>query len=154
MLAVGQRIAMAEPAKLSLPAELDSLAMLRRFIVDVAVQGNCDARAIADLVLAVDEAATNTILHGYRGQAGYLEAEVRCERDALVVRLRDRAPAFDPRQVPPPNLAVPLEERTPGGLGVFLMRALTDDLVYHRTPEGENEFTLIRRGACEPRDDG
>lgn len=149
---MGQRLAMAEAARLSLPAELESLAVLRQFIVDAAVHGNCDARAIADLVLAATEAATNAILHGYRGQVGYLEAEVECEHDALVVRLRDRAPAFDPRQVPTPDLAAPLEERTPGGLGVYLMRALTDELVYRRTPAGENEITLIRRGACQATD--
>ena len=143
---------MAEPAKLSLPAELGSLAVLRQFIVDVAVQSNCDARAIADLVLAADESATNSILYGYRGQTGYLEVEVTCEQDALVVRLRDRAPAFDPRTVAAPDLAAPLEKRKPGGLGVYLMRALTDELVYRRTPGGENEITLVRRSAREVTD--
>jgi serine/threonine-protein kinase RsbW len=140
---------MAEPVKLRLPAEVESLALLRRFIEEAAVRANCNRRAIADLVLAANEAATNSIVHGYQGNAGYLEAEVTCEQDTLVVRLRDQAPAFDPRQVPVPDLKVPLEERTPGGLGVYLMFALSDELVYRRTPAGENEITLIRRGARE-----
>ena len=135
--------------RLRLPAEVESLALLRRFIEEVAVRCNCNRRAIADLVLAANEAATNSIVHGYQGNAGYLEAEVMCERDTLVVQLRDGAPAFDPRQVPAPDLTVPLEERTPGGLGVYLMFALSDALVYRRTPAGENEITLIRRGGRE-----
>ena len=97
--------------------------------------------------MAANEAATNAIVHGYQGEAGHIEAEVMCEQDALVVRLRDRAPAFDPRQVPVPDLTAPLEERTPGGLGVYLMFALSDEVFYHRTPAGENEIVLIRRGA-------
>jgi serine/threonine-protein kinase RsbW len=145
----GQGMIMAEPMKLRLPADVESLGLLRRFIEEVAVRGNCNPRAVADLVLAANEAATNAIVHGYRGQDGYLEAEVTCKQDALVVRLRDRAPAFDPRQVPAPDLAAPLEERTPGGLGVYLMFALSDELVYRRTPVGENEIVLIRRGARE-----
>jgi serine/threonine-protein kinase RsbW len=138
---------MVEPAKLRLPAALESLSELREFIAGVLGRSNSDARAIADLVLAATEAATNTIVHGYRGRAGYLEAEVESENDVLVVRLRDRAPAFDPRQVAAPDLTAPLEERTPGGLGIYLMHALTDDLIYERTPHGENEITLIRRRA-------
>lgn len=140
---------MAEPMKLRLPAEVGSLGLLRRFIEEVAVRGNCNRQAVADLVLAANEAATNSIVHGYRGEAGYIEAEVTCDQDTLVVRLRDRAPAFDPWQVPAPDLTARLEERKPGGLGVYLMFALSDEVVYHRTPAGENELVLIRRGARE-----
>ncbi|MCL7452950.1 MAG: ATP-binding protein [Anaerolineae bacterium] len=138
---------MTEPTTLRLPAELESLSELRRFVEEVATRGNGKPKAIDDMVLAADEAATNVIQHGYRGQPGYLEVEVGYEHDDLVVRLRDRAPSFDPGQVPGPDLAAPLEKRTLGGLGVYLMQALTDDVLYRSTPEGENELTLIRRNA-------
>ena len=63
-----------------------------------------------DVLLAVDEAATNVVVHGYQGREGVIEIEVLREGDALVIRLRDEAEPFDPTSLPPPDLAVPLAE--------------------------------------------
>jgi serine/threonine-protein kinase RsbW len=105
-----------------------------------------DAATIPDVVLAVDEAATNIILHGYQGQEGIIEIEVEQEGDALVVRLRDEAVPFDPTSVPLPDLTVPLEQRAPGGLGIYLIRQVMDEVAYRITSQGGNELTLVKRG--------
>jgi anti-sigma regulatory factor (Ser/Thr protein kinase) len=62
-------------------------------------------------VRAVDEAATNTIAHGYRGETGTIEIEVGHQRGTLVVCLCDQAVPFDPRDAPATNLDLPLEKR-------------------------------------------
>jgi len=61
------------------------------------------------------------------------------------IELRDHAPGFDPTRVPPPDLTQPLEEREPGGLGVFLTRHMVDEMRYRALPGGGNELTLIKR---------
>ena len=97
------------------------------------------------VILAVDEAVTNIIEHGYRDGPGIVEVEVRVTTGKLVVQLRDHAPPFDPTSVPPPDLTRPLELRPLGGMGVYLTRELTDE-IRHRSPEGwSNELTLIKR---------
>lgn len=110
-----------------------------------------DAATIPDVVLAVDEAATNIILHGYQGQEGIIEIEVVQEGDALVVRLRDETVPFDPTSVPPPDLTVPLEQRAPGGLGIYLIRQVMDEVMYRITSQGGNELTLVKRGVGRKR---
>jgi serine/threonine-protein kinase RsbW len=133
---------------LIIPAELNQLATLRRFVEETAQSLHADRGAVEDMILAVDEAATNIILHGYGGQPGSIQVEVSLEDGFLQVRLRDQATLFDPTQVPPPDLSLPLERRRFGGLGVYLARECMDEVSYCVSPEGFNELTL-RRSAYE-----
>ncbi len=126
-------------------ANLKDLALIRRFVEEAATALKADPAAIPDVILAVNEAVTNIILHGYRGQPGIVEIEVGREGDSLVVRLRDQAPPFDPNDVPPPDLTLPLEKRPLGGMGVYLTRQLMDKVVHLVTPQGGNELTLVKK---------
>jgi len=102
-----------------------------------------------DLVLAVNEAVTNVLLHGYEGAPGPLSVGVEADGDELRVILTDEAPGFDPTTVPPPDIHRPLEERPLGGLGIHMMRQLTDALVYRALDDG-NELTFVKRHALAP----
>jgi serine/threonine-protein kinase RsbW len=133
------------PSRLSVPAELSNLAAIRCFVDDVASALGCDHDAIDDMILAVDEHATNIIVHGYCRQPGSIEVEVEKKGKSLVVRVRDRAPFFDPTEVPPPDLTVPLEQRRLGGLGIHLIRNSVDRMSYRVTANGSNELTLAKQ---------
>jgi serine/threonine-protein kinase RsbW len=136
---------------LRVAARVEHLAEIRHFVERAAAALGAGQEAIDDLVLAVDEAATNIVVHGYQGQPGLIEVEVRREGQALLVRLRDGAPPFDPTQFPLPDVTLPLEMRPLGGLGVFLMRQSVGDMTYRVTPEGGNELTLIKHIGPRPR---
>lgn len=127
-------------------AELNNLAEIRRFVEETASALGVAPAVIPGVILAVDEAVTNIIVHGYQGQGGAVEIEVSREGDALVIRLRDEAAPFDPTSVPPPDLTLPLEQRTPGGLGIHLIRQIMDEITHRVTPQGGNELTLVKRG--------
>jgi serine/threonine-protein kinase RsbW len=99
-----------------------------------------------DLVLAVNEAITNVMLHGYGGRPGLVCLRVEADGDDLRVVLSDNAPPFDPTQVPPPDIHLPLEDRPLGGLGIHMMRQLTDELIYQQTADG-NDLIFVKRGA-------
>ena len=131
---------------LRITAEFRDLARIRRFVQDTATALRCDSSAVQDLILAVDEAATNIIVHGYQCQPGPIEIEVRQIGDSVMVRLRDQAPLFDPTLVPPPNIELPLEQRPFGGMGIHMIRQVVDELFYCATPDGANELTLLK--AC------
>ena len=126
-------------------AELPNLAVIRRFVEETATALKADRRAIDDMIQAVDESATNIIVHGYRGRPGHIEIEVTQEGNVLVVRLRDQAPLFDPTRAPPSDVTLPLERRRFGGLGIHLTRRFTDSVTYRITSEGGNELTLRKK---------
>jgi serine/threonine-protein kinase RsbW len=126
-------------------AEPANLARVRRFVEEQAVELGADENMVGDIIQAVDESVTNVIVHGYRGEPGIVEVEVRPVAGALIIQLRDHAPPFDPTSVPRPDLDLPLERRPLGGMGVHLTRELTDEATYRR-PEGwGNELTLVKK---------
>lgn len=126
-------------------AQVRDLNDIREFLEQaVLTLGGSDDDA-GDLVLAVNEAVTNVLLHGYDGQPGPVGVCVEVENDDLHVVLTDSAPHFDPTCVPPPDIFLPLEDRPLGGLGVHMMRQLTDALVYRALSDG-NELVFVKRG--------
>ena len=136
---------MDQPYTLHISAELKNLAAIRRFTEETAVELQTPSYAIEDLTLAVDEAVTNVIVHGYRRGPGTIEINMRRDRDLLVVSLRDQAPPFDPTSVPKPDINIPLDRRPFGGMGVHLMRESVDEILYRALPQGGNELTLVKK---------
>ena len=126
-------------------AELSELAAIRRFIEDQATALRIDPPAIYDLLLAVNEIATNSIVHGYRNQPGMIEVALRQIGDGVEICVRDDAPPFDATQAPAPELNLPLVNRPLGGMGIHLVRQLIDSLAYRARPDGGNEVILVKR---------
>jgi anti-sigma regulatory factor (Ser/Thr protein kinase) len=130
--------------RLRVPADLERLAEIRQFVREAAATADAPIDCLDDLVQAVDEAATNVIVHGYRGRPGDLDISVGFDGVGFVVTLEDEAPAFDPTTRPEPDLSVPPERRRPGGMGVHLIRAATDELTWQPRPGGGNTLRLVR----------
>jgi serine/threonine-protein kinase RsbW len=129
---------------LRIDARPESLAEIRRFVRATAAAEGLDQERADGLVQAVDESATNVIVHGYRLAPGEIEIEARRDGDDLVVLLRDRAPRFDPTTVPAPDLHRPTRGRRAGGMGIHLARALCDEVRYRAMPGGGNELALVQ----------
>lgn len=131
---------------LRVQADVSELARIRDFVETQAGALGVAPDVVYDLVLAANEIATNIVVHGYRGQPGTIELDMRSEGDAVAIVLRDRTAPFDPTSAPAPDISVPLEKRPRGGMGIHLTRKLTDAMLYRRLPNGGNEITLIKRG--------
>ncbi len=126
----------------SLPAVLESLAEIRRFVKEAAGRARIADSRTYQLQLAVDEIATNVILYGYKdaGEGAVISISSEANGDALVITLKDQSPPFDPRAMQIPeaqDLVRPLEERKIGGLGIFLAIQGVDRFEY-RYEDGSN----------------
>lgn len=128
-------------------ATVRDLNDIREFLESAVLTLGGESDNAGDLVLAVNEAVTNILLHGYEERPGAVIVCVEANESNLLVRLIDDAPHFDPTAVPPPDINLPLEDRPLGGLGVHMMRQLTDELIYHVTDEGKNELIFVKHNA-------
>jgi serine/threonine-protein kinase RsbW len=115
----------------------------------VALSSDAPPACLDDLVQAVDEAATNIVVHGYARRGGAIDIEARLVDEQIVIVLSDTAPSFDPTSVPEPDLSVPPLRRRPGGMGIHLIRLATDSMVHRARPGGGNILTLTR--SLDPR---
>lgn len=136
---------MAQIYRMKAGASLDALADIRDFVSDAATKLSLPRDAIEDLKVAVDEAVTNIVLHGYAGAAGDVEVSVEDRNGDVALTLVDSAPAFDLEAVHGSDLTEPLETRKVGGMGVHLMRALTDSLSHEALPGGGNRITMVKK---------
>jgi anti-sigma regulatory factor (Ser/Thr protein kinase) len=136
------------PHRLTLAAELENLAKFRDFIAAACAAESVDADTAFALRLAVDEACTNVIQHGYAGMdPGSIILELKFDPQKVVVHVTDFGRAFEPDDRPMPDIAAPLEQRQEGGLGLFLIYETMDNIDYRVTPEGNIlTFTKYRGG--------
>lgn len=126
-------------------ARLDQLAEIRRFVEDACRKAGADPAACSGLKLAVDEACTNIVEHGYRGAGGAIAVSFDSDGELVRVVICDRGAHFDPASVPAADLTSGLEERPIGGLGWHLIRESVDEIDYEREPSGGNRLTLVKR---------
>ncbi|MFV9507417.1 MAG: anti-sigma factor antagonist [Oscillochloridaceae bacterium umkhey_bin13] len=138
---------------ITLTADLEALAQISAFITEAAALAGLDERATWQVQLAVDEAATNVIQHAYDpDHPGDLTVSWTCEQDRFVVSLRDFGRQFDPQSVPTPDIASPLEDRQVGGLGLYLITRLMDEVRFDFNPQGGNVLTMIKQITSTPSD--
>jgi anti-sigma regulatory factor (Ser/Thr protein kinase) len=132
---------------LRLTAGLKDISSVRDFVTETAVALGSDLDTVGEIVVALQEAISNSIIHGYQGQPGIIEVEVRRQDDNLVVYHRDEASLFNPMTVPAPDISLPLSQRAYGGMGIHMIRNFTDELYYRITDSGQNELILVKKAA-------
>ncbi len=142
---------MPEKFRISRAAELGSLAVLRDFIAQVCVRAGIDDDTCYDLKLAVDEASTNVITHGYKGMnPGSIILDMQLDPEQVTMMLTDFGHAFEPSPPPARDLEMALEDRPEGGLGLFFIYSTMDSVDYHTTEEG-NRLILVKKLKPAPR---
>lgn len=101
--------------------------------------------AIFDIQLAIDEAVSNTIKYGYSdGAAHQIHIRIGVHERKLILEIEDDARAFDPLKAPDPDFSLSAEERTSGGLGIYLLRKVMDSVEYTRT--GNRNILQMTKG--------
>lgn len=124
------------------PAELPRIA---EFVDDACEQAAIDPAMRFDLQLAVEEACMNVIEHAYGGKGGEFTVCIELLGPDAQITVTDHGRPFDPAEVALPNLDLPLEERPIGGLGIFLMQQLMDEVEFDFSANG-NQLRMVKRG--------
>jgi serine/threonine-protein kinase RsbW len=128
------------------PAQFQFLDEIRDFVGSVAREGGFNDKEVYSIQLAADEAASNVIEHAYQGVSdGEIEVHCGVRGGTLTIQMLDHGKPFDPDSVRQPNIKADLSERQVGGLGIYLMRKLMDDVRYENKGRKGNLLTLTKR---------
>jgi anti-anti-sigma factor len=136
---------MGETSRLSIPARLEEVRHACEFVVEAAEIAGLDERAVYHCQMAVDEALTNIIEHGFAYQDNDSQIDIICQVESgqFLINIVDDSPAFNPLEHETPDPSEPLDSREPGGWGIYFIRKLMDDVGYeHR--DDRNRLTLVK----------
>ncbi len=128
------------------PARFDQLDAIRGFAAQAARDAGMRESEINAIELAVDEACSNIVEHAYEGMKdGDIECTCDASSEALTIILRDHGKPFDSATVPIPDVNADLKKRRVGGLGIFIMRKLMDEVRFEALGRAGNVLTMIKR---------
>ena len=126
-------------------ADFDNLDEIRAFVGESARRVGFSEKEIYSIQLAADEASSNIIEHAYAGvKDGKIEIDCIVLDGGIKIVVRDQGKSFNPSSVPEPNVKADLSERKIGGLGMYLMRKLMDEVTYESSADAGNILTMIK----------
>ena len=131
--------------RLKIPSQTDNLDLIRDFVAGIARKVGFDNQEINKIELAVDEACTNVIEHAYQyDESQDIDIAVKIDYQKLTVIVTDRGRSFRMEEVELPDMKTYLAELRVGGLGIYLMKTLMDEVDYRSQPDGKNEVRMVK----------
>ena len=130
---------------LKIDSRTDRLILVREFVSDAAREFGFGEDDVSKISLAVDEACTNVIKHAYDfDRSKTLTVTVVPRKGYLEILITDTGKRFDPGKISTPDMKEYLAHYRKGGLGVYLMKKLMDEVEYQLLPGEKNEVRLVK----------
>lgn len=128
----------------TMKANISSIPQIRDMLGQIMVSSSFSQHEILEAQLALEEACTNIIMYAYPSGDGmiYISAEVKC--GILKIDIIDQGVPFDTASYVAILPAGKLEDRPVGGMGIYIIRKLMDEISYERR-EGLNFLHLTKR---------
>lgn len=127
---------------ITIPAISEQLSQVLKTISDFALKSGASEEKVGQIELVLEEILVNIINYAYPDEPGTIEIRYqRSQTSQLKLEIIDHGIPFDPLSTPDVDTEAPLEERSIGGLGIFLIRNIAEDVAYQRQ-HGKNILTV------------
>ncbi len=135
-----------EEKELVVKSRTENLSDIREFVSQGALLIGLPAKVIDNIILAVDEACTNIIKHAYKYfPEGEIIIRLKFSSEKFTVIIIDHGVPFKPETIPDPDLQRYYRQHRVGGLGMFLMKSLMDEVKYVSVPGKYNQVLLSKK---------
>lgn len=135
--------------EMTIPCEPRFLSVVRLTVAGVASRAGLGVAEIDDVKVAVSEACTNAIEHAYEPVEGKgcpaIRVRITAREGELRLEVEDEGSGFDPKRLPKVDLEQRVAEE--GGLGIYLMRQLMDEVKIESAPGSGTKIILVKRSA-------
>ena len=129
---------------LVLEAKKENLDKVMSFIETCLENTSCSAKAMMQINLAVEEIYINVASYAYGAGSGDVTVKVEADPHIVSITFIDSGIPYDPLKKPDPDVTLSAEERSIGGLGIFLTKKFMDDVIYEYK-DGKNILTLKKQ---------
>ena len=127
--------------RLTIPAKAEYIILGRLALTSLSRVRDLSDEELSDLKLALTEACTNAVQHAYGDDGGFVEIRYELHPDRLVVEVSDDGSGFVEEAAEPADA----EALTEGGLGIAIIRALSDELEIGERPGGGWTLRFVKR---------
>ena len=130
---------------MKIPGQTDNLEIIRDFVAKIARKVGFSTDDVEKIELAVDEACTNVIKHAYdKGQKKPIDISIVIDYQKLTIVVTDEGKGFDPKKLKIPDMKEYLAEMRVGGLGIYLMQSLMDEVEFKSAPGKGNQVKMVK----------
>ena len=126
--------------ELNIEAKPENMDAVQSFICERIAE--CSQKTVNQIQIAVDEVFSNISYYAYGSGGGNVTIRIKVG-DNILIEFEDEGVAYNPLSSEEPDITAPLEDRKVGGLGVFLLKKLIDNVDYRRE-ENKNILTLTK----------
>jgi serine/threonine-protein kinase RsbW len=131
--------------RLKIPSVTENLQLIRDFVIKIADNAGFNNENQEKIALAVDEACTNVIKHAYKFNSRRLiDIFVQTDAKKIKITITDKGSGFDIRKIKDPDLKKFAKESRHGGLGIYLIKTLMDDVHFEFNQGVKNQVQLTK----------
>ena len=123
---------------------LSEIERLNKAVAEFGKKHNFSIEVIYDVRLALEEVVSNIINYGFEDSFEHqISIEMNLQEETLTIKIKDDGKPFNPLKVKNSNLEKPFDEREIGGMGIYIVQQLMDELRYNR--EKDNNILILRK---------
>ena len=123
-------------------ANIDNYDELCSWIEKTRAEWNISKELANKIDICVEEIFANILHYAYSDKVGVFEVEFKKTEDNIILEFQDEGVVFNPLDKPDPNLHLPPEKKALGGLGIYLTKKMSNDVVYKRE-NNKNILTIM-----------
>ncbi len=121
--------------------DLKSIHQIQAFVKEAISHCNRNPNKMMKIDLVIEEIAANIIKHGLKNiENGMIRISVEIAPDFIILEILDNGMPFNPLQSKTPDITAAIEDRTPGGLGIYIVKQIAEKIEYLR----DNNENLLR----------
>ncbi len=129
--------------QLSVEAIVQNIEVVTQFVNTELIANGCSEKARLQIDVAIDEIFSNIAQYAYIVEKGNVTVQIEVKDGIALITFLDEGTYFNPLLVEDPDVSLDAEERSGGGLGIFLVKKTMDGLKYERH-NGQNVLTLTK----------
>jgi anti-sigma regulatory factor (Ser/Thr protein kinase) len=132
--------------EIELPAVIDNLDRLLEWVAEALEEVSCTGKLSSQITVVAEELFVNIASYAYRGTKGEAAVRIGFDGRRIILQFEDSGIAFNPLEQEIPDVMAGIEDRSIGGLGIYLTRKWMDEITYKRDNE-KNILTLYKTAA-------
>lgn len=132
--------------EITLPATVENIETVTDFVNEYLDEFGCSVKVQMQIAIVIDEVFSNIVHYAYAPSTGdvIVSMDINKESDSIVLSFVDRGIAYNPLRKEDPDVTLSAEERQIGGMGIFMVKKLMDDVTYEYV-DGCNILTVYKK---------